>query len=95
MLKCFIKTTNNIIFITDLSGSEDEGIDVGQKYSAHVNELKEIKINEQENASAIEIHHFQLGRTLELSRPLTSLTYFRKGCNLISAGFGMVTVTRA
>ena len=84
---------NNIAFITDLSGSEDEGIDVGQKCSAHITETKiEIGIEQQENASETKLHHFQLEHTLELSRSLTSLTYFRSSCNLISAGTGMVTI---
>ena len=82
-----------LVFITDLSGSEDEGIDVGQKHSDEFKETKiEIEIGQQENASTTELHHFQPGYTLELFRPLTSLTYFKKGGNLISAGTGMVTI---
>lgn len=81
---------------TELSGSEDEGIDVGQKRSAHVSELKETKIeleiDHQEIASTAKPQDFQLEHTLELSRPLTSLGYFKKGCKLISAGTGMVTI---
>ena len=82
-----------LVFITDLSGSEDEGIDVGQKHSAEFKETKiEMEIDQQENTSTNKLHHFQPGHILELSRPLTSLTYFKKGCNLISAGTGMVTI---
>ena len=93
---------STIAFITELSGSEDEGIDVGQKHSVHTAELKETKIeveidkSELKNASSIiKLQHFQLGHTLELSRPLHSLTYFRNGYmhSLISAGTGMVTIT--
>lgn len=86
----------NIAFITDLSGSEDEGIDIGQKHSAHVTDLKETKIeveiDQQENhaASETKLHHFQLEHTFKLSRPLASLTYHRNCCKLISAGTGMV-----
>ena len=83
------------VSFTDLSGSEDEGIDVGQKDSAHVTDIKETKIeveiDRQENASETKLHHFQLEHTLELSRPLVSLTYHRNCCNLISAGTGMVS----
>jgi hypothetical protein len=79
---------------TELSGSEDEGIDVDQKRSAHVSELKETKIeleiDQHQIVSTTKPQDFQLGHTLELSRPLTSLAYFKKNCKLISAGTGMV-----
>ena len=87
MLLCNIEFT---------SGSEDEGIDVGQKRSAHVSELKETKIeleiDQQEIASTTKPQDFQLEHTLELSRPLTSLGYLKTGYKLISAGTGMVTI---
>jgi hypothetical protein len=83
-----------ILYNLELSGSEDEGIDVGQKHSGHVSELKETKIgleiDRQENNSTTKPQDFQLGHTLELSRPLISLAYFKKDCKLISAGTGMV-----
>ena len=52
----------------------------------------ELEIDHQEIASTTKPQDFQLEHTLELSRPLTSLGYLKKGYKLISAGTGMVTM---